>query len=170
MSTFEAWFAELLGQRELEVKRLMKNDMAIRFLIVWSMFEGRCFKESANEQTIRELADRLVTQQEFDPTCLSVALVHFHTRYQDSTILKKLMSGRKSTHFAQFLNQPVNDLSLADRTFLVMFVVFRYRNNIFHGNKGVESWLKYEDQIRLCTEAMQAIISHVEAFKRKSAA
>jgi len=80
MSTFEAWFAELHGQREFEVKRLMKDEGAIRFLIAWSIFERRCFDDSANEKEIGALAKRLVTQQEFDPACLSDALAHFYDR------------------------------------------------------------------------------------------
>ena len=50
-------------------------------------------------------------------------------------------------------------LSDYQRIFMLLFVVFRFRCNIFHGNKGVESWLKYKEQIRFCIEVMQSLIS-----------
>lgn len=169
MPTFEAWYANLLGQRDFEVRRLLKDPAAIRFLIAWSMFEGRCFDDSANEKQIANLAERIV-REGFDPEHLSDALIHFHARYQDKTRLRALLHKRKSERLAKVLSLPIAELSPTDRPFLVLFVVFRFRNNIFHGSKGVESWLQYGEEIRLCTDAMQAVISHVERFKQKIAA
>ena len=46
----------------------------------------------------------------------------------------------------------------------VVVVVYRFRNNMFHGNKGVASWLRYREQIALCVLAMQEFIAHAEAL------
>ena len=169
MPTFETWLAKLLGQRELEIRRLMNDGTAIRFLMVWSMFEGRYLRDSANEQVIDQLAKRIVDEG-FNPTCLSEALNHLHARYQDKSRLRALLHDRKSKLFNQIISIPIAELSPIQQAFLVMFVVFRFRNNMFHGNKGVESWLKYSQQIQLCTEVMQAIILHAEANKENVAA
>lgn len=58
----------------------------------------------------------------------------------------------------------ISDMKPEDMVFFVAFVVYRYRNNMFHGNKGIHSWLQYGEQIRLCTEAMQAFVSHAESM------
>lgn len=48
---------------------------------------------------------------------------------------------------------------------LVVVVVYRFKNNIFHGKKKVDSWMRYGEQIRLCTEFMQHFIRHAENRK-----
>ena len=42
---------------------------------------------------------------------------------------------------------------------MLLVVVYRFRNNIFHGNKGVDSWLQYRPQIEKCTNVMQHLIT-----------
>lgn len=167
MTTFETWFAKLLGQPESEVHRLLDDERATRFLITWAMFESRCFGTSANEAEIYRLSRR-ITSEGFDAGLLEDALAHFHTRYQDKSRLRHLMHGLRGERLARTLASSAAKLSPADRTFLVLFVVFRFRNNMFHGNKGVATWLQYGQQIGLCTDAMQAVISHVERKKQKA--
>ena len=169
MPTFDAWYADLLGERELEVRRLMSDGRAIRFLIAWSLFESRCFKASANEQEIRDLAYRLVSGG-FNVDSLSEAFGHFYARYQDEARLRHLLSKKNGDHLIRLLGRPAAELDAAEQLFLVLFVVFRFRNNIFHGNKGVQSWMQYGEQIQYCTGAMQAVISHVESHKQRAAA
>lgn len=169
MPTFEAWYADLLGEREIEVRRLMNDRGAVRFLIAWSLFESRCFKDSANEREIRDLSSRIV-REGFDDARLSEPMKHFHERYQDKSRLRHLLNKRLGEYLTELLGRPLGDLASSERVFVVLFVVFRFRNNIFHGTKGVQSWLQYGEQIRLCTEAMQAVITHVESSRQKAAA
>lgn len=167
--TFEAWFAELLGQSELNVRRLLNDGRAIRFLLTWAIFEPRCFDASANEEKIYGLS-RKITRRGFDEGVLSEALEHFHARYQDKSRLRHLLHGRKAERLRKSLALSTEELSPADRTFLVLFVVFRFRNNMFHGNKGVAAWLQYGEEIRLCTEAMQSVITYLEKSNQREAA
>ena len=51
------------------------------------------------------------------------------------------------------------ELSESDMIFMLVFVIYRFRNNIFHGNKGVGSWLQYKEQIKWCFTVMQLLIS-----------
>ncbi len=54
---------------------------------------------------------------------------------------------------------------LAEKEKAVKFalcIIIRYRNNMFHGNKGVSSWLAYRQQINDCTCLMQHFISKNE--------
>lgn len=37
------------------------------------------------------------------------------------------------------------------------YIVYRYRNNMFHGNKGLESWLQFEEQIKDCITVMKKL-------------
>jgi len=42
------------------------------------------------------------------------------------------------------------------------------RNNIFHGNKGVESWLQFAEQIEMCQGVMQKLIDTSTIAKSKA--
>jgi hypothetical protein len=49
-----------------------------------------------------------------------------------------------------------------ERLYFLGIVAYGFRNNMFHGNKGVESWLRYTEQIRLCTDTIGHFVSHAE--------
>ncbi|MGY2932712.1 hypothetical protein IVA93_31715 [Bradyrhizobium sp. 155] len=87
---------------------------------------------------------------------------HFHARYQDKTRFANLMHGEKDPAPLGVAGRPVRRTHQRRQVVSSCLVVFRYRDNIFHGNKGVESWLLYREQIRHCIESMQVLISHAE--------
>jgi hypothetical protein len=94
---------------------------------------------------------------------------HFHQRFQGKRELANLLQDDKTpedvaTQFKNCLARPFAELRRAEIVFLASFVIYRYRNNIFHGSKGVASWLSYREQIGRCTEVMQAFVSHAEAI------
>ncbi len=86
---------------------------------------------------------------------------------QDKTRFMNLMhaqpSPKTAAKMAQLLNKSFDSLQPRETVFLVAFTVYRFRNNMFHGNKGVDSWLQYTEQIELCTGVMQRFVSHAEA-------
>ena len=57
------------------------------------------------------------------------------------------------------------DLSDEEKLVLMIYVVYRYRNNIFHGNKGIESWSHYTSQIELYLDFMMSILDCAEKHK-----
>jgi hypothetical protein len=72
------------------------------------------------------------------------------------------MHGQKSARLSALLERPFDEPTSEDKVFLLVSVVYRYRNNIFHGNKGVESWLHYREQIQHCLQSMQVLVSYAE--------
>ncbi|MDO8464205.1 MAG: hypothetical protein Q7S46_02990 [Gallionella sp.] len=155
---FDQWFANYLAQDASEVACLLNDKTATRFLIVWSIFETSCF---AKYKDIEDVAKYLVGTAGFQPSELMVAANHFHNRYQDKELYGNLMWKQKSPKLEAILSRGFAALSADEIAFLTIFVVYRYRNNIFHGNKGVASWLKFQDQIKLCIKVMQTLITFV---------
>ena len=49
-------------------------------------------------------------------------------------------------------------LTGTDKMILMMTTVFRYRNNIFHGNKAIGEWNKYSKEIEYCTDFMMSVV------------
>lgn len=134
----------------------------MHFLVAWSLFESKCIKANANEKTIQVFATQAAISLQSKHPTLEIIGDHFYIRYQNKKMLSNLLYGREGGKLKEILTKPKKLLTDLDIIFLVAFVIFRFRNNIFHGNKGVNSWLQFEEQIKFCTSAMQIFISHEE--------
>lgn len=168
MTSFSKWLGTLLNQSEIEVQRLLRDDDAFHFLITWSLFESKCFAGFVKLEGIKSFSERMEIEG-LSAEALDEPLRHFHKRFQNADKFSNLLhgAGKKQDGIRQFqkcLATGLGELATADKVFLISFVVYRYRNNMFHGNKGVESWLRFGEQIRLCTRAMQVFISHAETM------
>jgi hypothetical protein len=161
---FEHWLGELLGESEHEVTYLLKDETALRFLIAWSLFEAKCFDGFVKLDGLDAFACRLISES-YDCATITDAARHFHQRYQDETKFQNLMYRQHSKRMSSLLQQQLGSLGPHDLVFLVALVTYRYRNNMFHGNKGVRSWLQYKTQIGLCTNVLQSFVSHAEAMR-----
>ena len=157
-NTFEKWFASYLKQDESEIRVLLNNKIAIRFLIIWSIFEAKYFNGFMQVNKIKNCSNAIIGKSCFNITKYSNALEHFHKRYQDKRIYKNLMHGQKSKELDNILHKDIRSLSSNESIYFLLFVIYRYRNNIFHGNKGVSSWLRYEEQIEHCIKVMQLFL------------
>ena len=155
---FDRWFANYLGQAALQVELLHRDKTAIHFLIAWSLFETSCFDKEAKVGNFEAFARDLVSTKGFQSGELRDAANHFHERYQDKKLYRNLMHQKVQPRLDSILSKDFESLSAEEIVFFVIFVVFRYRNNVFHCNKGVASWLKYKDQINQCIKVMQTLI------------
>lgn len=154
--TFEQWFARYLHQDESQVKLLLRDATATEFLITWSIFESKCFNGFAKIDMFPNYAKQLSPDVDF--VGLKKSASHFHNRYQDEQRRKNLMHRQKSKELKSILSKNLERLSDYEVALMILIVIYRFRNNIFHGNKGIESWLVYKEQVKLCIAAMQAFI------------
>jgi hypothetical protein len=158
---FERWLGALLKQSEREVQLLLSDSAALQFLIAWSLFESKCFDGFVKIDRIQKFSER-VAAEGCDPDSLDAALAHLHQRYQDKELYRQLMHGQVSSRMDSLLREPLSSFSGSGKIFFLSIVAYRYRNNMFHGNKGVQSWLAYAEQIRLCTISIGHFVSHAE--------
>lgn len=157
---FHSWLAAIFKQSEVEVRHLMNDRTALQFLMAWSLFEAKCFSGFVKAAQIAAYAKRVspsICQQS-----ISDAIAHFHARYQDKCRFKHLMYKQEDARLSRLIGLRLAELTDEDRVFFLVFVIYRFRNNIFHGNKGVDSWLRYRDQIQHCIGAMQVFVSYAE--------
>lgn len=158
-ASFDRWFANYLQQSELQVETLLGDKMAIRFVIAWSLFETACFKGFATVPKFPSVVETIINNNASIKQRLKEPAEHFHRRYQDKNHYRHLMHGKQSTELEQILAKPLSDLAEAEVIFMLLFIVHRFRNNIFHGNKGVLSWREYKSEITHCLVVMQTLIS-----------
>lgn len=165
MNEFNSWLAKYLNSNSKEVAKLLENKSAIEFLITWSIFESSCFDGFLSIDKISEFSKNKATHAHAKSNAgeLDVQAIFFHERYQNKTFYRnllhaKLIDTNNFTRMNDLLNRNHQLLDASDKIFLLTFVVYRYRNNIFHGNKGVDSWLKFSECIERCTKIMQIFI------------
>lgn len=163
--TFNLWLAKYFKTDVSQVECLLSDRTAIKFLIAWSLFESKCFKGSANFDSLLDFSKVISENGKFEFAALQEPTTHFHSRYQDKKCFKNLMhdkaskESKESGEMKQILVKNITDLDSGEKTLMLLIVIYRFRNNIFHGNKGVQSWLGYKDQIDLCIRAMQSFIT-----------
>lgn len=176
-TTFEHWLAGLFGTSRSEVERLLRDKTALQFLIAWSLFENRLSPAFRDAKEVIAFAKKRIDVEGFDVSCIREYAQYFHQRYQGKVLYKNLVHDDKSPDKKpsrnKLLRQEIDatlklafdELNAVQILVFSTFVVYRFRNNIFHGNKGVSSWLKFADQIERCTLLMRLLISHAETLQ-----
>ena len=163
---FDRWVANYLVQDAHEVARLIHDKTTIHFLVAWSLFETSCFGGEAGVNKFETFARTFIDAKKFQSSDLMDTTNHFHNRYQDKKLYRNLMHKQKSQQLESIRQKDFKSLSGYEIVYFVIFVVYRYRNNIFHGNKSVRSWLNFKPQIKWCIEVMQTFITFVEALHK----
>ena len=159
VATFDQWLADYLQQDQHQVECLLSDKTGTRFLIAWSLLESRYFGGFAKVDKFSAFATEVTENNAFRKENFLEPGRHFHNRYQDKRRYKNLMHKQSSKKLEGILSTKFDTLSDYQRIFMLVFVVYRFRNNIFHGNKKVESWLKFKEQIGFCLRVMQSLIS-----------
>jgi formylglycine-generating enzyme required for sulfatase activity len=157
--TFEKWFAGYLKQDLKQVELFLRDETATRFLIVWSLFESHCFDGFTQVKKFWAFSKRVTESPNFYGENFLETGKYFYSRYQNRQRYKNLMHKQTSKELDEILSKGFDNLNPCELVFFLLFVVYRFRNNIFHGNKGVQSWLHYKEQITLCLTIMQPLIS-----------
>lgn len=143
------------------IKKAISNEKATTYLIVWSIFEPSISNGFVKLKDIKEIA------QKYSDSYLSLNIdsitKKFHDRYQDNKKFSNLIHNQSNSSITKILSKQYSDLKDSEKMELLLFVVYRYRNNIFHGNKGVLSWQHYTEQIEDCLAFMTKMI---EVIKR----
>ncbi|MGV0961325.1 MAG: hypothetical protein ACOYB1_15985 [Limnohabitans sp.] len=155
---FNSWLACYLQQSENEVIKLLEDKTATQFLIAWSLLESAWFKGFAKIEDINCVAVQKAKNEEIIIGELDDFVRFFHDRYQNETLYRQLMHKQKHMPMDELRLKDFSKFSSSEKICFTLIVVYRYRNNIFHGNKGVESWLKYEECILKCIAMMQLLI------------
>lgn len=154
---FSNWLACYLKQEEEEVRKLLQDETSTHFLIAWSLLEANCFNGKMRSNSIDEFADSKSTD-EFLLDRLDDFVVYFHNRYQNKRFYINLMHGANREKMDNLIKKFFSKFSSSEKIYFAMVVIYRYRNNIFHGNKGIDSWLQYKGCISKCTAMMQLLI------------
>lgn len=156
---FDRWYASYLGQDEKEVAALLHDQLSVHFLLAASMLESICFAGKLSADKIHPYAQGADALTILDTPGTTNAAEYFHSHYRNEANYRDLMHEEKSAEFKKVIDTDYTSLTKADVVFLLLFVVYRFRHNVFNGGDGVRTWMQHHFEIELCTLVMQALIS-----------
>ena len=164
--SFQSWLASLLGQNEYSAKLLLKDRTALHFLVAWSLFEAKCAagRFGAKKLLKSDLYPKFTSKE---LALIAESSEALHKRYQNKNRLEELApaSDRVPEVYSRIescINLPAKDLSEQDHLFFCAFVASRVRNNMFHGAKGIDDWLRDKPLIENATNILMLFISAAE--------
>jgi len=158
----EQWVKDKLECRPEDMDRLFNSKTARNFLIVWNIYEIELFNKYCTLALLGDVALKLSRSTRIRD--LQGIIEYFHDRYyNDKEKYRHLKNGRKPVEIPdEVVSSPLSRCSIEQKIHFLLFVLFRYRNNMFHGNKGLINWLQFDEQIRSCTKAMCIIVDMYE--------
>lgn len=159
MLKIEEWLAKIHNTNVDNIKNILKDEKATTYLMVWSTFEQKIFAGFMTKNKISNAAKRY--SQIYDLLNIDDIAKRFHSRYQNKMNFKHLRHNETNTvEIEKILSKQYDTLSNTEKVHLLFYVSYRYRNNIFHGNKGVLAWNRYTQQINDCILFMISLIDN----------
>ncbi len=104
------------------------------FSILWNIFESVFCDKQANMCKINAAIDKHISEIHFEK--VQSIFHYYHGRYQDNDRLDKLkLKNSDKTLVRNVLNNNYKDKN--NRIKFIMAIIYRYRNNLFHGEKDI---------------------------------
>lgn len=148
------WLSRRLSIDKWLVSETVKNQVATIFLLVWPILETELFKGDMSHTQMKDVAKRV--KENIKISEIEHIARHFYERYQDFDKYYKLASNgtRRWDRVERLLNRAYEDIYKQSKIEFLIYVVYRYRNNIFHGLKSLKAWNDFSEEIMLCIEFM----------------
>lgn len=161
MSTLQWIYQRAPGFADLAAN---EREAIIEFTLVWSFFEAEMLNNSATTRSITELTQNLIDEHPIDIRLFQRQLDYFKDRY--------LIDGQQTVHFDN-LRLPENDLKdmvisvlkeenteLRDILATALIIIFRFRNNLFHGHKWDYDIRKQLDNFKNACDFLMTVMDY----------
>lgn len=154
---FAGWLSKHLKANDRDIAIILKDKVATNFFIIWPIFESKCFNGFIKVSMIQKFVDDI--ESKIPQKIIEDNAKYFHNRYQNKEKYRHLIyNNNDDPTFNGIISKEYSALSFNEKLYLLAFVIYRYRNNIFHGNKRVESWLNFKTEIQKCITIMQLFL------------
>jgi hypothetical protein len=136
-----------------------KERKAIKdFALLWSLFEGTTLKTHANARAIIQMVDEIRDRKDLTLVPFRDAISHFRHRYYDG---HNFTAAFENLHFRNGDQRPVAEDFVADRAADdaatlsgLLIIIYRLRNNLFHGVKWAYGIRGQFDNFRHANDAL----------------
>ena len=128
-----------------EIDLLLSKEIATSFLLIWPIFEQTLFDGFCTKGDLTKISTKSTFSKSYNEI-----FSYFHQRYKDKQKYHNLRHNDTYEFADSILNKEIDVITDKEKMQFITYVVYRYRNNIFHGNKGLNSWLNYNKEIEYC--------------------
>jgi len=136
------------------------------FLVYWNLFEDKFFDKGCNKSKIEKLLTNPRKLREISVNeGVKSTFKYFKERYCDSDLFKKLNNNLEVGAEIKNINEKEEE-ELSDIEILVylIYIVFRFRCNMFHGNKKPYNFYKYKEPIEKCVNLLHFLLTKEDVF------
>lgn len=108
-------------------------DELRNFLLLWNLFEAELFSCD-----FRRNKNKVIKKLQFDELLLNEVFIFMQNRYSKDNVRfskLKIRTKKERTKILQILQGGM--ISNEEKIYVVMTIIYRYRNNLFHGNKTI---------------------------------
>jgi hypothetical protein len=141
-----------------------KFESIKNFLFFWSLFEKKVCDNNANVNRICNEIDILVKKKALNPKEFNRIYKYFKKRYTKEGKVNKLFSDLafRESDKKGFVKAVLENESplINDELKAVLIVVYRLRNNLFHGTKEVELLKSQIQNFKVTNELLAKIIDY----------
>lgn len=134
-----------------------------RFSIIWNIFETKFFEQDAKQAKIESVADEY--KKKLDLSIYEDTCKFFHNRYKSADFLKGLFTKDEDALFSSIRNTDYDKIDTKDKIYFVLTVAFRFRCNLFHGNKVIDKLNEQIMPIKLITAFLIKFLEFKETQK-----
>lgn len=116
---FLSWLSTYLGtDRKEEVQNLLNDPLARYFLIIWSIYEAKCFDGFVKIKDFDEFVRKLTTVMNI--STVEEHAKYFYDRYQDEDKRRNLLHKQQDSKFDQIIKKTFNELKDEDKFYLLV--------------------------------------------------
>lgn len=143
-----------------------EREAISNFALLWSFFEARALATNGSSQTILALAHKWSSQGFLDAQLFSASLQYFQQRYYSNSAatLHLASLNLRANDCPELVNAVLisENTNPADCVAALLIIVYRLRNNLFHGAKwayGIQGQL---DNFNNANAVLMSALSIVE--------
>jgi hypothetical protein len=136
------------------------------FSLIWNLFEAVACRRMANRDSIRRAVDHADESGRLEKSRYLKYVEYFKERYLRSGTLEEMFDRLLMDHQnSQIVVRRVLDGETQDLNNIVyalLLIAHRIRNNLFHGNKGIESLHTQTELFRVVNRLLSDFIEDVD--------
>lgn len=139
-----------------------KIDSILHFALIWNLFEGRCCDQSASVSNFEKVTERLSNMGQLQINDFDEAFRYFKGRYiqngNTNQVFDSLFFRRNDRK--EFVENVLmeDDPKVEDVVLALLIIIYRLRNNLFHGVKELYTLGKQTDNFTNANLVLRRIL------------
>ena len=126
-------------EKLIETLNCNETVAVFNFAMIWNLFEDRCMDNFAQISTVDDFVNTLPSNLNLD---VNIIFDYFKDRYKvvDNIYnIESLLWRRNENTYRNFVIEKFRDTQCSHQNKIkaVLYIIFRLRNNLFHGEKDI---------------------------------